>query len=154
MLESKARGEAGGVGSKFLLDTCRVPGTELVVRGLKTEPDTGLAGHSGSRSSPRAHNTENIMAEGSIQPADTGGRSDNQVFWDAQGSFSGGGNNILNLPIQNEKEGISLMIQWLRLHASTAGGMSSIPSWGTQILHAPEQLSWQATTREKPVHLD
>ena len=46
--ESKARGEAGGVESKFLLDTCYVPGTELIVRGLKMEPDTALAGHSES----------------------------------------------------------------------------------------------------------
>ena len=124
ILESNARGEAGGVGSKFLLDTCYVPGTELVVRGSKMEPDTALAGHSGSQSSPRAHNIDNIMAEGSTQPADTGGRSNNQFFWDVQGSFTGGGNNILNLLIQNEKEGISQVIQRLRLHASTAGGMS------------------------------
>ena len=139
--ESKARGEAGGVGSKFLLNTCYVPGTKLFVRGLKMEPDTALAGHSGSQSSPRAHNIENIIAEGSTQPADTGGRSNNQFFWDVQGNFSGGGNSILNLLIQNEKEGVSWVIQRLRLHASTAGGMSLIPSWGTKILHASEQLS-------------
>ena len=28
------------------------------------------------------------------------------------------------------------MIQWLRLHASNAGGMDLIPAWGTKILHA------------------
>ena len=28
------------------------------------------------------------------------------------------------------------MVQWLRLCASTAGDKSSIPGWGTKILHA------------------
>ena len=79
------------------------------------------------------------MAEGSTQPVDTGGRSNNQFFWDVQGNFSGGGNSILNL--QNEKERISWVIQRLRHHVSTAGGMSLIPSQGTKILHASEQLS-------------
>ena len=27
-------------------------------------------------------------------------------------------------------------VQWLRLWASTAGGMGSIPGWGTKILYA------------------
>ena len=30
----------------------------------------------------------------------------------------------------------SLAIQWLRLWASTAGGMGSIPGWETKIAHA------------------
>ena len=30
------------------------------------------------------------------------------------------------------------MVQGLRLHASIAGGMGSIPSQGTKILHAPD----------------
>ena len=34
--------------------------------------------------------------------------------------------------------GTSLAVQWLRLGASTAGGMGSIPGWGTKILHAPQ----------------
>ena len=29
-----------------------------------------------------------------------------------------------------------MVIQWLRLHTSTAGGMGLIPDWGTKILHA------------------
>ena len=33
-------------------------------------------------------------------------------------------------------EGTSLAVQWLRLHASTAGGMGSIPGRGTKIPHA------------------
>ena len=32
--------------------------------------------------------------------------------------------------------GTSLEIQWLRLHASTAGGAGSIPGQGTKIPHA------------------
>ena len=32
--------------------------------------------------------------------------------------------------------GTFLVVQWLRLHASTAGGMGSIPGWGTKMLHA------------------
>ena len=31
--------------------------------------------------------------------------------------------------------GIFLVVQWLRLCASTAGGVGLIPSWGTKILH-------------------
>ena len=30
------------------------------------------------------------------------------------------------------------MVQWLRLHASTAGDTGSIPGWGTKILHAAQ----------------
>ena len=32
--------------------------------------------------------------------------------------------------------GTSLVVQWLRLGASTAGGMGSIPGQGTKIPHA------------------
>ena len=32
--------------------------------------------------------------------------------------------------------GVSQVVQWLRLHASTAGGMGSIPGLGTKIPHA------------------
>ena len=34
------------------------------------------------------------------------------------------------------KWGISLEVQWLRLHSSNAGSAGSIPGWGTKILHA------------------
>ena len=33
-------------------------------------------------------------------------------------------------------KGNSLVVQWLELHASTAGGMGSVPGWGAKILHA------------------
>ena len=32
--------------------------------------------------------------------------------------------------------GNSLAVQWLGLHASSAGGMGLIPGWGTKISHA------------------
>ena len=31
--------------------------------------------------------------------------------------------------------GTSLVVQWLRCHTSTAGGMGLIPGWGTKIPH-------------------
>ena len=34
---------------------------------------------------------------------------------------------------------ISLVAQWLRLHASFAGGTGLIPGWGTKIPHAVGQ---------------
>ena len=34
--------------------------------------------------------------------------------------------------------GNSLAVQWLRLHASTTGGMGLIPGQGTKILHATQ----------------
>ena len=41
--------------------------------------------------------------------------------------------------------GNSLAVQWLGLHASTAGGMGSIPAQGTKILHA----EWHSKKKEK-----
>ena len=37
---------------------------------------------------------------------------------------------------KNEYVGTSLVVQWLRFHASNAGGMGLIPDWGTKIPHA------------------
>ena len=37
---------------------------------------------------------------------------------------------------KNKNCGTSLVIQWLRLCASNAGGMDSVPPWGTKIPHA------------------
>ena len=34
---------------------------------------------------------------------------------------------------RNAFDGTSLLVQWLGLHASTAGGMGSIPGWGTKV---------------------
>ena len=33
--------------------------------------------------------------------------------------------------------GNSLVIQWLGFHASTAGGIGSVPGWGTKIPQCP-----------------
>ena len=40
--------------------------------------------------------------------------------------------SILNIAVS----GTALAVPWLGLQASTAGSMSSIPGWGTRILHA------------------
>ena len=37
---------------------------------------------------------------------------------------------------KRKKAGTSLAVQWVRLHASTSGGMGSIPAQGTKIPHA------------------
>ena len=39
------------------------------------------------------------------------------------------------------------MVQWLRLHVSTAVGIGSIPGWGTKIPHA----IWPKKRKEKRV---
>ena len=44
-------------------------------------------------------------------------------------------------PIKKKKLGTSLVVQWLRLHASNAGGAGSLPGWGTKIPHAPQHGS-------------
>ena len=41
--------------------------------------------------------------------------------------------------------GTSPVVQWLDLCASTAGGMGSIPSWGTKIL----QAMWHSQEKKK-----
>ena len=43
------------------------------------------------------------------------------------------------LIIKKTKCGTSLVVQWLRLCASTAGGTGSIPGWGAKILHASQR---------------
>ena len=41
-----------------------------------------------------------------------------------------------NICYRNNVRGNSLVVQWLGLHASTAGGMGLIPGWGTEMLCA------------------
>ena len=36
------------------------------------------------------------------------------------------------------KSRVSLLVQWLRRHTSTSGGMGLIPGQGTKILHATQ----------------
>ena len=38
------------------------------------------------------------------------------------------------------KIGSSLVVQWLRFHASTAEGLGSIPDWGTKCVAWPKNL--------------
>ena len=44
--------------------------------------------------------------------------------------------DLLRLFSKHSKIGTSLVVQWLRLYASNAGGAGSIPGWGTKIPHA------------------
>ena len=37
-----------------------------------------------------------------------------------------------------------MVIQWLEIHTSTAGGRCSIPGWGTKILH----MMWPKTNKQ------
>ena len=45
--------------------------------------------------------------------------------------------------------GWSLVVQWLRLHASTAGGAVLIPGWGTQILACCPRLGQKTEKKKK-----
>ena len=38
--------------------------------------------------------------------------------------------------VKYRRTGTSLAIQWLEIHTSAIGDMSSIPDWGTKIPHA------------------
>ena len=44
--------------------------------------------------------------------------------------------------------GTSLVVQWLILHASTAGGTGWIPGWGTKI----PQATWRGQKKKKVTH--
>ena len=46
--------------------------------------------------------------------------------------------------------GTSLVVQWLRLRASTVGGMGSIPVWGTKIPHAAQRVAKKIEEKKKP----
>ena len=35
----------------------------------------------------------------------------------------------------------SLVVQWLRLHAPNAGGLGSIPDWGTRVFWSNNQIA-------------
>lgn len=43
-----------------------------------------------------------------------------------------------SLVYQEAKTEAALEVHWLRLHASTAGGVGSIPGQGTKILHVAQ----------------
>ena len=46
--------------------------------------------------------------------------------------------------------GTSLLVQWLKLHTSNAGGMISIPGWETKIPHA---TPWSPKVKIKIINL-
>ena len=39
---------------------------------------------------------------------------------------------------KRKHRGLSIVVQWLRLHTFTAEGRGSIPGWGAKISHATE----------------
>ena len=45
--------------------------------------------------------------------------------------------------------GVSLAVQWLRLHASNAGGTVSFPGWGTKTPHVARCSQNQNKTNKK-----
>ena len=47
-----------------------------------------------------------------------------------------------------QKQGTSLVVQWLRLHASSAGGLDVIHGRGTEMPRAEGQLCLHTTARE------
>ena len=49
--------------------------------------------------------------------------------------------------INNYNRGTSLVVQWLRLHASTAGGTGSVPGRGTKITHGKREKEKKTTTK-------
>ena len=51
-------------------------------------------------------------------------------------SFIHGAETVGQRHTQTPVVGTSLVVQWLKLHISTAGDMSSIPGQGTKIPHA------------------
>ena len=54
---------------------------------------------------------------------------------------------------KNQGIGTSMAVQWLRLHASRAGGAGSIPGWGSRILHAV-QCSQNVIKKKKKKELE
>ena len=61
------------------------------------------------------------------------------------------GSERIDLPKDTQQAPLarnSLVVQWLRLHGSTARGMGSIPGWGTKLSHA-RQCSQKKRKRER-----
>ena len=68
-----------------------------------------------------------------------------------------GGPKINVTYLTSDVDGTSLVIQWVRLYASTAGGMGLIPGWGTKIPHAvalPKGKNKQAKNPNKHKTID
>ena len=53
--------------------------------------------------------------------------------------------NLLGFFLLKRTIGTCLVVQWLRVHAPNAEGMTSIPGWGTKILHA----KWYGLKKKK-----
>ena len=50
-------------------------------------------------------------------------------------AYAPSGTVVPSITVKQDRSGASLVVQWLRFSASNAGGMGSIPGWGTKILH-------------------
>ena len=57
--------------------------------------------------------------------------------------------NWVETSIQKESDGTSLAVQWLRLHAFTAGDVGSIPGQGTKIPYAGQPKDKNKTKQRK-----
>ena len=51
----------------------------------------------------------------------------------------------ITLSEMSDRDGTSLVVQWLRLCSSTSGGLGSIPGEGTKISHA----TWHGQKKKK-----
>ena len=56
-------------------------------------------------------------------------------------------NTLVNETAQKVDSGTSLVVQWLRCHAPSAGCVGFIPGWGTEILY----VTWQKKKKKKLV---
>ena len=53
--------------------------------------------------------------------------------------------NLLRFFLLKRTIGTCLVVQWLKVHAPNAGGTTSVPGWGTKILHA----KWYSLKKKK-----
>ena len=91
----------------------------------------------GGTCQPLVGNTASSQG-GGHQPASKGlpGGTPNSIY-----------HNCCTLILQKAILGTYLVVEWLRLHASTAKSMSLIPGWGTKILHATQHDQEKQTNK-------
>ena len=56
------------------------------------------------------------------------------------------------LLLKISKSGVFLVVQWLRLHASTSRGMGLIPGWGTKIPYTVAKKKKKKKFQIKPTN--
>ena len=72
------------------------------------------------------------------------GEGPSRIPWDHEGCATRG------IVLKAWHTGTSLVVQWLRLHTSNAGGINSSPSWETKIPHAVRHSKTKTKTKKKP----